>query len=58
MYEMHLALFLKAGCDIFRDYNDLGHLATKMVKTDRHICFSLVYCLVELALILRVATTL
>jgi hypothetical protein len=42
--------------DGFRYCNDLGHLATKMVKTDRHICFSLVYCLVELALILPVAT--
>jgi hypothetical protein len=42
--------------DGFRDCNDLGHLATKMVKTDRHICFSLVYRLVELALILPVAT--
>jgi hypothetical protein len=41
----------------FRDCNDLGHLATKMVKTDRHICFSLVYRLVELALILPLATT-
>jgi hypothetical protein len=42
--------------DGFRDCNDLGHLATKMVKTDRHICFSSVYRLVELALILPVAT--
>jgi hypothetical protein len=42
--------------DGFRDCNDLGYLATKMVKTYRHICFSLVYRLVELALILPVAT--
>jgi hypothetical protein len=42
--------------DGFRYCNDIGHLATKMVKTDRHICFSLVYRLVELELILRVAT--
>jgi hypothetical protein len=42
--------------DGFRDCNDLGHLATNMVKTDRHTCFSLVYRLVELALILPVAT--
>jgi hypothetical protein len=42
--------------DEFRDCNDLGLLATKMVKTAKHICFSFVYRLVELALILSVAT--
>ena len=36
--------------------NDLGDLAIKMVQTDRHTTFPLVYRLVELALILPVAT--
>ena len=35
---------------------DLGQLAIKMVQTDRHTHFSLVYRLIELALILPVAT--
>ncbi|XP_008652970.1 uncharacterized protein [Zea mays] len=35
---------------------DLGNLAMKMVKTDRHIVFPLVYRLIELALIFPVAT--
>ena len=35
---------------------DLGGLAEKMVKTDRHTYFPLVYRLIELALILPVAT--
>ena len=33
---------------------DLGNLAMKMVKTDRHTAFPLVYCLIELALILPI----
>ena len=36
--------------------NDLGHLAMKMVLADMHTAFPLVYRLVELALILPVAT--
>lgn len=36
--------------------NDLGDVAIKMVQTDRHTTFPLVYRLVELALILPVAT--
>lgn len=36
--------------------NDLGHLAMKMVLADLHTTFPLVYRLVELALILPVAT--
>ena len=36
--------------------NDLGHLAMNMVKSDMHTTFPLVYRLVELALILSVAT--
>jgi hypothetical protein len=36
--------------------NDLGHLAMKMVISDMHTAFPLVYRLVELALILPVAT--
>jgi hypothetical protein len=35
---------------------DLGNLAMKMVKIDRHTVFPLVYRLIELALILPVAT--
>ena len=35
---------------------DLGNLAVKMVQSDRHTCFPLVYRLIELALILPVAT--
>jgi hypothetical protein len=33
---------------------DLGNLPLKMVQTDRHKTFSLVYCVIELALILMV----
>ncbi|XP_037424497.1 uncharacterized protein LOC119289236 isoform X1 [Triticum dicoccoides] len=40
----------------FVSCNDLGSLAVKMVQTDRHIVFPLVYRLIELALILPVAT--
>ena len=36
--------------------NDLGHLAMKIVLTDMHTTFPLVYRLVELAFILPVAT--
>ena len=36
--------------------NDLGHLAIKMILSDMHTTFPLVYRLVELALILPVAT--
>ncbi|KAH7666078.1 Ribonuclease H-like protein [Dioscorea alata] len=38
-------------------YHDLASLAVKMVQTDKHLTFSLVYRLIELALILPVATT-
>jgi len=40
----------------FRNCVDLGILAMKMVQTDRHTTFALVYRLIELALILPVAT--
>jgi hypothetical protein len=40
----------------FIDCNDLGHLVTKMVQTNRHMYFSLVYHLIELVLILLAAT--
>uniref|UniRef100_A0A8R7V0Q9 DUF4371 domain-containing protein n=1 Tax=Triticum urartu TaxID=4572 RepID=A0A8R7V0Q9_TRIUA len=40
----------------FVSCNDLGSLAVKMVQTDRHIVLPLVYRLIELALILPVAT--
>jgi hypothetical protein len=41
----------------FANCTDLGELAIKMVQSDRHTNFSLVYRLVDLALILPVATT-
>jgi hypothetical protein len=40
----------------FSNCSDLGVLAMKMVETDRHTTFPLVYRLIELALILQVAT--
>ena len=40
----------------FANCTDLGNLAVKMVQTDRHTVFPLVYRLIELALILPVAT--
>ena len=42
--------------DDFRSCHDLGSLAVTMVKTKRHETFPLVYRLIELALILPVAT--
>ena len=41
----------------FLSCNDLGNLAMKMVQSDRHPCYPQVYRLIELALILPVATT-
>ena len=40
----------------FANCTDLGELAIKMVQTERHTTFPLVYRLIELALILPVAT--
>jgi hypothetical protein len=40
----------------FINYNDLGDLAVSMVQSDRHVVFPLVYCLIELVLVLPVAT--
>uniref|UniRef100_J3MWK3 HAT C-terminal dimerisation domain-containing protein n=1 Tax=Oryza brachyantha TaxID=4533 RepID=J3MWK3_ORYBR len=40
----------------FSSCSDLGNLAVKMVQSDRHTVFPLVYRLIELALILPVAT--
>ena len=42
--------------DEFRDCHDLASLAAKMVELDRHTVFPSVYRLIELALILPVAT--
>lgn len=42
--------------DDFIVYHDLGSLAMKMVENERHIVFPLVYRLIELALLLPVAT--
>ncbi|KAH7676979.1 Ribonuclease H-like protein [Dioscorea alata] len=41
----------------FSSCHDLASLAVKMVQTDKHLTFPLVYRLIELALILPVATT-
>jgi hypothetical protein len=42
--------------DQFRVCYDLASLAKKMFELERHIMFPLVYCLIELALLLPVAT--
>lgn len=42
--------------DDFTTCHDLGSLAMKMVETQKHIVFPLVYRLIELALLLPVAT--
>jgi hypothetical protein len=44
------------GNSDFANCEDLGNLAIKMVQTERHLVFALVYRLIELALILPVAT--
>jgi hypothetical protein len=41
----------------FLSCNDLGDLAVRMVQGDTHVVFPFVYRLIELALILPVATT-
>jgi len=41
---------------IFMSCNDLGDLAVSMVQSNRHVVFPLVYRLIELALVLPVAT--
>jgi len=42
--------------DLFKDCQDFSSLAMKMVEHERHIAFPLVYRLIELALLLPVAT--
>ena len=42
--------------DAFRSCNDFASLATKLVETKRHLAFPLVYRIIELALLLPVAT--
>jgi hypothetical protein len=44
------------GNSDFANCGYLGNLAIKMVQTERHLIFALVYRLIELALILPVAT--
>ncbi|CAD6250308.1 unnamed protein product [Miscanthus lutarioriparius] len=44
--------------DDFKSCHDLGRLATEMVATKKHITFPLIYRIIELALILPVATSL
>jgi hypothetical protein len=46
---------MRADLD-FLSCNDLGGLAVRMVQSDRHVVFPLLYRLIELALILPVAT--
>lgn len=46
---------MRADSD-FISCNDLGDLAVRMVRSERHLVFPLVYRLIELALILPVAT--
>ncbi|KAH7690448.1 Ribonuclease H-like protein [Dioscorea alata] len=41
----------------FSSCHDLASLAVKIFQTDKHLTFPLVYCFIELALILPVATT-
>uniref|UniRef100_A0A453HVB8 HAT C-terminal dimerisation domain-containing protein n=1 Tax=Aegilops tauschii subsp. strangulata TaxID=200361 RepID=A0A453HVB8_AEGTS len=41
----------------FRDFHDIASLAKKMVELERHVMFPTVYRLIELALLLPVATT-
>ena len=41
----------------FSSCMDIGSLAVKMVETEKHMVFSLVYKLIELSLILPVSTT-
>lgn len=41
---------------IFSELRDLGELAIKMVKTHRHTAYPLIYRLIELALVLPIAT--
>ena len=43
--------------DDFTSCHDFGSLSVKMVETERHLMFLLVYRLIELALLLPVATT-
>ena len=54
--QSHLDNFIaNVRADPSTDCNDRGVLAMKMVETDRHTTFSLVYHLIELALILSIA---
>jgi hypothetical protein len=41
----------------FLSCSDMGDLAVRMVRSDRHVIFSLVYRLIEIVLILSVATS-
>jgi hypothetical protein len=43
--------------DDFKSCHDLGSLATTMIATKKHFLFPLVYCIIELAMILPMATS-
>ena len=57
-HGLHIANFIVhvRRLEQFRVCHDLASLAAKMVELERHIVFPLVYRLIELALLLPVAT--
>jgi len=57
-HGLHIANFIVhvGRLEQFRVCHDLASLAAKMVELERHIVFPLVYRLIELALLLPVAT--
>jgi hypothetical protein len=55
--ELETFLVHVSRVDDFKSYHDLGSLATPMIANKKHILFPLVYRIIELALILPVATS-
>jgi hypothetical protein len=55
-YQLDIFIVDVRGNSDFANCKDLHNLAIKMVQTERHLVFALVYRLIELALILSVAT--
>ncbi|XP_039123472.1 uncharacterized protein LOC120260096 [Dioscorea cayenensis subsp. rotundata] len=55
-YQLELYIDVVRGVPDFYNLVDVGALAIKMVKHKYHICFPLVYRLIELALVLPIAT--
>lgn len=54
--QLHDFIFDVRSDKSFYEFQDIGQLAIKMVKTHRHSAYPLVYWLIELALVLPVAT--